>query len=226
MLGTLAILSGVLQVAGYVLYIKKTLGKEINPNPTSWLMWAYGTTLVLVLELDRNAGWEILLLPFLCAVYVYLFMAESAVWLIPFIHAAVFVSDVLDGLTADVFDQHSRLGTRLDPIRDRLHSLATLANLAIVSDSGAVLAALAVTIAAESLLAAHAYRGLASGAHRIGKMRAAAHGIAGSLALVSVYWFDASLNLDVIASGMALASVIAAVFYIRRAYTQPSGRMS
>lgn len=68
MLGTLAILSGVLQVAGYVLYIKKTLGKEINPNPTSWLMWAYGTTLVLVLELDRNAGWEILLLPFLCAV--------------------------------------------------------------------------------------------------------------------------------------------------------------
>jgi len=36
-----AVMSGVLQIAGYIFYALKTR----RPNPLSWLMWAYGTTL-------------------------------------------------------------------------------------------------------------------------------------------------------------------------------------
>ena len=58
-----AVMSGVLQIAGYIFYALKTR----RPNPLSWLMWAYGTTLVFILELDYGASWYILLLPAVCA---------------------------------------------------------------------------------------------------------------------------------------------------------------
>ncbi len=63
----LAVLSSTLQVLGYWLYIRHTLREETNPNPSSWLMWAYGTFLIVVLELGRGASWEVLLMPTLCA---------------------------------------------------------------------------------------------------------------------------------------------------------------
>lgn len=65
---TLGVLSGVLQALGYVLYARGLYRHERDPNPTSWLMWAYGTTLVAVLEWDRNATWIELALPVVCSV--------------------------------------------------------------------------------------------------------------------------------------------------------------
>ena len=65
---TLGIAAALLQVLGYAFYIWCTLRKETDPNPTSWLMWAYGTTLVTVLEFDRGASWVVLCMPVLCAV--------------------------------------------------------------------------------------------------------------------------------------------------------------
>jgi hypothetical protein len=62
-----AALSGVLQVAAYCVYIKKSHANRINPNPTSWFMWSYGTLIVLVLEFDRDAALQVLLLPAACA---------------------------------------------------------------------------------------------------------------------------------------------------------------
>lgn len=59
-----AVMSGVLQMAGYIFYALKTR----RPNPLSWLMWAYGTTLVGFLEYDYGASWYILLLPIVCSV--------------------------------------------------------------------------------------------------------------------------------------------------------------
>ena len=63
----LAGLSGLLQVLGYTLYISKSLKKELEPNPTSWLMFAYGTALLTLLEFDRGASWQLLVLPATCA---------------------------------------------------------------------------------------------------------------------------------------------------------------
>ncbi len=70
-MGTIAVLAvgaGVLQAAAYALYVRSAMRHEIDPNPTAWLMWAYGTTLLLVLEYDQNATGYVLVLPGVCAV--------------------------------------------------------------------------------------------------------------------------------------------------------------
>jgi len=56
-----------LHVLGYLLYIRYTLRGEVRPNPTTWLMWAYGTALVVLLEWDQEAAAAVLLLPAVCA---------------------------------------------------------------------------------------------------------------------------------------------------------------
>lgn len=67
MLTALAIASGLLQAAGYTIYIRKALAKEIDPNPATWLMFAYGTATLVVLEWDRDASAMLLVLPVVCA---------------------------------------------------------------------------------------------------------------------------------------------------------------
>lgn len=59
----LAISAGILQVAGYIAYVLKFA----KPNALSWLMWAYGTSLLAVLEYDHEIKWYLLLLPIACA---------------------------------------------------------------------------------------------------------------------------------------------------------------
>ncbi len=62
-----AALSAVLHVVGYGFYLRSVLRREINPNPTSWLMFVYGTTLLVVLERAAGASWQELALPIVCA---------------------------------------------------------------------------------------------------------------------------------------------------------------
>lgn len=64
---TLALLSGLFQALGYLIYIRKSLRKEVTPNPSTWLMFAYGTATLTLLEWDRSANWMILILPVTCA---------------------------------------------------------------------------------------------------------------------------------------------------------------
>lgn len=64
---TFGILSGVLQVAGYLYYANKARQRQIEPNPTSWIMWGYGTTLIFLLEADSGASGAMLILPAACA---------------------------------------------------------------------------------------------------------------------------------------------------------------
>lgn len=64
----LGIIAGILQIIGYTLYIRKTLRSEVEPNPATWLMFAYGTTLLTVLEFDIGAEWALLILPITCAI--------------------------------------------------------------------------------------------------------------------------------------------------------------
>lgn len=63
----LGIFAALLQVAGYAFYSSKILTRDIRPNAISWLMFAYGTTLLLVVEWDRDASFALLALPAACA---------------------------------------------------------------------------------------------------------------------------------------------------------------
>ncbi len=66
-LTVLAFVSGALMLLGYVLYIGGSLKRDIDPNPTTWLMFAYGTLLLTVLEAKSGAGWALLVVPATCA---------------------------------------------------------------------------------------------------------------------------------------------------------------
>lgn len=96
----LAILAGVLQLCGYVIYIRKTLRHELEPNPSTWLMFAYGTALLTVLELDLGGGLVLLLLPATCAllsiVVAYLCWLRGRIrWPEPLLDKLAFVFDLL-----------------------------------------------------------------------------------------------------------------------------------
>ncbi len=63
-----ALFSGLLQALGYLVYIQKSLRHEVEPNPTTWFMFAYGTATLTVLEWDHQADWLVLILPVTCAI--------------------------------------------------------------------------------------------------------------------------------------------------------------
>lgn len=65
----LAILIGGLELTGYLLYIYKSLKKEVHPNPVAWLMFGYGAIVMTILEWDRHASFLILLQPLACAFF-------------------------------------------------------------------------------------------------------------------------------------------------------------
>jgi hypothetical protein len=64
----LSIAAGVAIALGYVIYFFQTIRNEISPNPATWLMWAYGTILLTIVEADLNAPFWLLLLPIVCSV--------------------------------------------------------------------------------------------------------------------------------------------------------------
>ena len=72
----LGLLAGALFLSGSIAYYSK-LGK-IDPNPVTWLMFSYGTLIIIVLEWDRDATWPELVLPIVSAGFDLLIMFE--VW--------------------------------------------------------------------------------------------------------------------------------------------------
>ncbi|MEM9336303.1 MAG: hypothetical protein AAGA35_00405 [Patescibacteria group bacterium] len=64
-IGTIA---GLVLFAGYVIYIWLDVVYDmIDPNPTTWFMFAYGTLILTVLEWDGEATLSLLILPTLCS---------------------------------------------------------------------------------------------------------------------------------------------------------------
>ncbi len=59
------IAAGLLQLLGYILYLSI---QNIDPNPVTWFMFAYGTAILTVLEWDAHATVPELILPTVCAV--------------------------------------------------------------------------------------------------------------------------------------------------------------
>ena len=62
----LGVLAAGLQVYAYILYIGD---KSIDPNPTTWFMFAYGTSMTVILEQDSDATWPELMLPIVCSFF-------------------------------------------------------------------------------------------------------------------------------------------------------------
>lgn len=62
----LGILAGILQVVGYLIYI---LHENIDPNPVTWFMFAYGTAILTLLEWDMGATLPELILPATCSLF-------------------------------------------------------------------------------------------------------------------------------------------------------------
>ena len=63
----LGILAAGLQILGYLAYGFKVLRRDILPNAASWIMFAYGTSLLVILEFNRGASFALLALPLSCA---------------------------------------------------------------------------------------------------------------------------------------------------------------
>lgn len=63
----LGIISGLVQIVGYGYYIVKTQRHDISPNPTTWLIFAFDTALLTLLEATAGASISLLLLPAACA---------------------------------------------------------------------------------------------------------------------------------------------------------------
>jgi SET domain len=66
---TAAVLGGlaaIAQIAAYLVYLHLFRAGKIEPNGTSWLMFAYGTALLVFLEVRNGAAWFELALPVAC----------------------------------------------------------------------------------------------------------------------------------------------------------------
>lgn len=63
---TPGVLAGAIQIIGYIVYIKDD---NIDPNPVTWFMFAYGTGILTILEWDSEATVPELLLPIVCSVF-------------------------------------------------------------------------------------------------------------------------------------------------------------
>lgn len=61
------LLAGVAQVLGYAVYIRLSLRHDVEPNPMTWLMFAYGTAVLGFLEWKEGASLTLLILPIVCA---------------------------------------------------------------------------------------------------------------------------------------------------------------
>jgi hypothetical protein len=67
LIATFAILAGLLQALGYLVYMLKSVNGDIVPNPLTWIMFAYGTGILCILEFNREASLALLILPVTCA---------------------------------------------------------------------------------------------------------------------------------------------------------------
>lgn len=64
----LGILAGVLQVVGYIFYVKKINLGRIKPNTASWSIWAFGAVLESSSYVFVTGDWVKNILPIACAV--------------------------------------------------------------------------------------------------------------------------------------------------------------
>lgn len=63
----LALLSGAFQILGHARYLRHVGRGEVTPNAATWVMYAYGSAAIALLELGAGATRQELVLPAICA---------------------------------------------------------------------------------------------------------------------------------------------------------------
>ncbi len=156
--------------------------------------------------------------------YVYQYIAELWVVLIPVTVILIAITDALDGFAARHLNQHSTVGKWLDPIRDKLLTFAVIGNIfheaVRLEISGWFIAlALIVFVAEAVVLAEGAWRrlhGMVLRVHVLGKARQAVNLTAATAIIVQLYWYDFGVPFLALIGIMALASLAGLVVYTRR----------
>lgn len=110
-------------------------------------------------------------------------------WL-PFLALGIIFSDVLDGIAADTWDQHTHLGQLLDPIRDRLFTAVLLYHLYILQPDWWMLNGILLIVIIEAVLLLDLYTHQQRQARSIDKLRAGGQWTI-LLSVISLcVWFD------------------------------------
>lgn len=111
----LGVLAAIFQISGYLLYIRNFLRHSIRPNAASYLMFAYGTSLVAFLAWENGAQWPELLLLVACAamsvIVALMCLRKNATEPVDRFEAIVFSADLwlTIGYAALVFSQVEKL---------------------------------------------------------------------------------------------------------------------
>jgi len=83
------VIAGLIQLIGYLVYYQKSIKGSVEPNALTWLMFAYGTMILFVLELDQGASLSELILPAVCSacgvgvavrIWVIAYRKEGKIW--------------------------------------------------------------------------------------------------------------------------------------------------
>ncbi len=124
--------------------------------------------------------------------YIALYSFSISPVLIPVLVVLIVLTDAFDGYLADLLNQHSKYGKVLDPLRDRLFTVALLGNIWLIAGND-VLLTIVVTIALELNLAFYYRRyylltGKVKEVHWLGKARSALQWLLGFVILVQFYW--------------------------------------
>ncbi|MFA5831831.1 MAG: CDP-alcohol phosphatidyltransferase family protein [Candidatus Paceibacterota bacterium] len=158
----------------------------------------------------------IVLTTFYLAQYYYGF------WLmfIPVVCPLIAGTDGCDGFLADYYNEHSKWGKIMDPVRDRFFTFVLLGNIWVIGGK-LVLAPLLAVIGFELLIGIGAlilsFVGDVPNVHCVGKIRAAVQWTAGYLIIAQYYWLGFFfIPIAWLVWVMALASVFAYLFYSYR----------
>jgi CDP-diacylglycerol--glycerol-3-phosphate 3-phosphatidyltransferase len=144
--------------------------------------------------------------------YVALYAFGIAVKVIPVLVVFIVLTDALDGYFADRFNEHSSYGKFMDPLRDRLFTLALLGNIFLIGGV-ATIYPIAVLVVAEICLAlyyrdAYLSTGKMLNVHWLGKARSALQWLLGFGVLIQFYWLGVEYISPFCATFiMAIASI-------------------
>jgi len=148
--------------------------------------------------------------------YIFQFWYGFLVVLIPVVILIAFKSDCWDGVLADKYNEHTKIGKKMDIFRDRYITVALLMNIWMIGDSRVCLPVL-IVMGLETVLWMYSEGGNLS-VHIIEKARSTAHWIVGYLVIVQYYWIGSTFVSSFFLTWMMALLSIAAYFYYTPRY--------
>ncbi|MBI3589332.1 MAG: CDP-alcohol phosphatidyltransferase family protein [Candidatus Liptonbacteria bacterium] len=147
--------------------------------------------------------------------YGYAFLSFKEELILPLLLTAS-LTDFLDGALARSLNQRSRMGTFLDPIRDKVLLVAVLLNLIMIYGREITALIVAITILEVGGGVLNFLKGLPQPVHPVGKVRGFVHFLCAStiISSSSVHWPTANpQSVEWLIYPMFLASLFALIAY-------------